>query len=604
MSRRSWLQGSPAAGRLNRAHRSLRAALATTALALALPAVAAAAPAAPTGLQVNATGPKQVALTWNASTTPNITGYTIYRGSTAIAIADLNSPNYVDTSSSLVNGTSYTYSVDAFDGSGHSTHATTVSGTPVAAAPSPLVGCSGTVALAPGHYTLGTNLTAAAGKPCFTFGTGSNLSLDCGGHSITQAGSSPNVIINGVDKFLFTNCNLSQTSSGGRLLVVNNGSYGAFLDNTFSSPTGSGNGGDSLDFQTSPHAVVGEINHGNTFTNAYVEANSSPYTYEGYNTFTDSGSTNGVASFLTRSNYSTAVGNSIDGGSPTSPSLDNGFQLNGPNTHMTVSSNTINHLYGTGIEPTDTMTYSHFDYNTISNAVYAGIGEYWDTDFHDNSVIGNQIDHVQHAFMFSVAWDHSDDGTPYHPSSYSVSNNLFSGNVWTYPSATTDPTSAIRWELSTEPDGSPLQLPISATGNVFTGNDFGPYTLASSFESSGATNVSSSTGNYCLSSVAIQCIGKPIITAGTAPSRNTDGSYALRAYVDPSGADTSSTAIQYGKTTSYGTTTSASQVLRGHPAQIGITTSVLSPATTYHYRAVVTNAYGLTIGPDQTFTTP
>ena len=75
-------------------------------------------PTAPGSLTATATGPATVALSWQASTdNVGVTGYTVYRGTTAVATVDGSTTSYTD--SGLTPGTQYSYTVTAFDGSGN-----------------------------------------------------------------------------------------------------------------------------------------------------------------------------------------------------------------------------------------------------------------------------------------------------------------------------------------------------------------------------------------------------------------------------------------------------------------------------------------------------
>ena len=70
-------------------------------------------PTAPGNLTATATGPATVALSWQASTdNVGVTGYTVYRGTTAVATVDGSTTSYTD--SGLTPGTQYSYTVTAF----------------------------------------------------------------------------------------------------------------------------------------------------------------------------------------------------------------------------------------------------------------------------------------------------------------------------------------------------------------------------------------------------------------------------------------------------------------------------------------------------------
>jgi fibronectin type 3 domain-containing protein len=75
---------------------------------------AAQAPAAPTNLAATATSGTSVNLTWTASTSPNVTGYNIYRGPAGGTLTKINSSGtspFTDTTA--VAGTAYDYAVTA-----------------------------------------------------------------------------------------------------------------------------------------------------------------------------------------------------------------------------------------------------------------------------------------------------------------------------------------------------------------------------------------------------------------------------------------------------------------------------------------------------------
>lgn len=99
---------------------------------------------------------------------------------------------------------------------------------------------------------------------------------------------------------------------------------------------------------------------------------------------------------------------------------------------------------------------------------------------------------------------------------------------------------------------------------------------------------------------------KPVVTAGAAPVRQSDGTYTLSANVNPAGLSTT-TQIWLGTSTSYtygpyGPTLSPTTT-PGTAQPISVLTdfTTLTPGVTYHYRAQATNSLGTTYGPDQTF---
>ena len=75
-------------------------------------------PTVPTGLSANVASPTQVDMNWNASTdNVGVAGYTVYRDGTSIATVSGSTLTYSDTSA--LSGSTYSYTVDAFDGGGN-----------------------------------------------------------------------------------------------------------------------------------------------------------------------------------------------------------------------------------------------------------------------------------------------------------------------------------------------------------------------------------------------------------------------------------------------------------------------------------------------------
>lgn len=94
--------------------------------------------------------------------------------------------------------------------------------------------------------------------------------------------------------------------------------------------------------------------------------------------------------------------------------------------------------------------------------------------------------------------------------------------------------------------------------------------------------------------------GVGAVTLAGAPSQT---QATVSASIDPAGTDTSYT-FQYGTTTAYGAQSGGGSIPGGTaPATETATLSRLAPGTTYHVRAVATNAAGTVYGPDATFTT-
>jgi len=107
-------------------------------------------PVPPTALTATAIASNHVNLTWTAATdNVGVTGYTIYRGGTAIGTVRGTTSGYADFSTSPF--ITYSYTVDAFDGAGnHSGQSTPASATtPAASGGDPMVMAVGDIACDP-----------------------------------------------------------------------------------------------------------------------------------------------------------------------------------------------------------------------------------------------------------------------------------------------------------------------------------------------------------------------------------------------------------------------------------------------------------------------
>jgi hypothetical protein len=74
------------------------------------------APAPPSNLQSASAATSRVALSWTASPTPDVTGYTVYRNGLPIGLAASDQTTFLDTTPQP--STTYVYTIDSFDGAG------------------------------------------------------------------------------------------------------------------------------------------------------------------------------------------------------------------------------------------------------------------------------------------------------------------------------------------------------------------------------------------------------------------------------------------------------------------------------------------------------
>lgn len=105
---------------------------------------------------------------------------------------------------------------------------------------------------------------------------------------------------------------------------------------------------------------------------------------------------------------------------------------------------------------------------------------------------------------------------------------------------------------------------------------------------------------------SIRCLNGPLPLAATDTAKTvTSTSVSLNGSVNPNGASTTVT-FEYGLTTSYGSTITATQSPASGSVPVNISTNLtgLTPGTTYHYRIKALNSGGTSYGADMSFTTP
>lgn len=113
-----------------------------------------------------------------------------------------------------------------------------------------------------------------------------------------------------------------------------------------------------------------------------------------------------------------------------------------------------------------------------------------------------------------------------------------------------------------------------------------------------------------LIAVALALYAPAAASAATKPTVRTGGvsnltptSATLNGRVNPNGAETTYF-FRYGTTVLYGTDTPATSVGAGtNGIAVSVPIAGLAPSTTYHYRLVAQNRFGITLGADRTFKT-
>ena len=76
--------------------------------------------APPTNLQATGSSPTEIDLTWNASTTPTVTGYHVFKDDGSQPFATVNAPSHAFEDLTVLPATTHHYMVTAFDANGES----------------------------------------------------------------------------------------------------------------------------------------------------------------------------------------------------------------------------------------------------------------------------------------------------------------------------------------------------------------------------------------------------------------------------------------------------------------------------------------------------
>jgi IPT/TIG domain len=142
--------------------------------------------------------------------------------------------------------------------------------------------------------------------------------------------------------------------------------------------------------------------------------------------------------------------------------------------------------------------------------------------------------------------------------------------------------------------------PVEVTAEVFglTANTTYHYKLSAT--NAGGVNVGSDETFQTLATV-----GSPPTALTAAASSVTRSSVTLNATVNPDGGEVYECKLEYGTTTSYGSSAACS-ALPGHgesPVAVSASVTGLTPNTTYHFRISATNPGGTSAGGDETFKT-
>jgi parallel beta-helix repeat protein len=290
-----------------------------------------------------------------------------------------------------------------------STNPTPVTPTPTPA-PSPtvnttLTSCASISASA--NYTVAADMGGNGTSACIQI-AGSNLVLDCAGHSVGALS-----VLQNLSNLTIKNCRL------GNILAISNGNNITIDHNTF------------VITGVRPAAAIYLV----TVNNSQITNNTIDGGYHGQD---------------------------LSGGGTDGPGADDGVVL-GDATNDLVSGNTISNVFDAGVEGVNHVSSCTISNNTITNAVFTGIGAYYCTAWTGNIISGNTVSQSLSFIEGFVLTRDLCSNFPNRPGQAVFVGNTITNNVMRNPIGNSQFGISL---LFTPPAGM-------ASGNSISGNDMG-----------------------------------------------------------------------------------------------------------------------------------
>lgn len=343
-----------------------------------------------------------------------------------------------------------------------------------------------------GSYVLSADLTQnTTSTPCIGGNGVSGISVDCAGHNIIYASGPALISFYRSPNFVVKNCHLTTT------IGANASANGTITGNTFSLAAGSGgsqsldDGGDTFTNNTITNGILLAYLSGNTITGNTISGDPT----------TTSADTSGIIQ-LQDSNNNTISGNHLDGGfhgslGQNGPGVDDGIMLINSSSNY-VSGNTMKNVFDCGIETISQTTGNHFLNNTITNAIYCGIGGWYWNSWLNNVVQGNTISGSK--FMFQLHVDTSYPlSAPERPAAFYFQGNQFISNQ--FPSGLTSNTNSAN--MNYDPQYLPAGVTATTGNNQFQSNNFGKFDTGPNLLPISA--IVDLGGNICSPSASLTC---------------------------------------------------------------------------------------------------
>jgi len=340
---------------------------------------------------------------------------------------------------------------------------------------------------ASGSYSLSGDLTGQ-GPNCVTISV-PNVTLDCAGHhvSIMAVENASNVTI--------SHCSIGGTvdapAPGGRLFTISKASQVTVRNCELDAVKVTVSQHVTFDsdhiIDQDPHSIAAISVVASSFVTV---SNSSIDHFVAYGISLGAGHDNIITN------------NIIDGALPGSTATgdrDDGVSLDGEQNDM-IAHNTIMNVPDAGIEGANAVTDTTIEGNTMQGIGFAGVGSYYETSWHRNTIRGNQVSGKTLFLEFENLPTSGNVNTPL-LTDIGFADNVIENNVSRVTGLSPGTgLNAICAIIHFEPNEDPV-LPIVVGNNVIRGNDFGAETLvvapASAFIDGGGNTCGPSTSFVC-----------------------------------------------------------------------------------------------------------
>jgi hypothetical protein len=353
----------------------------------------------------------------------------------------------------------------------------------------------------PGPYALTATVNGtlnSQNQNCLTI-SASNVSLDCGHHTIDVTGTGIALTIALAQNVTIKNCSITATGTGTMFGLAVYGTQNLTLTNntvTVNAPAGIGMVGDSsfnLTVSNSTFTVTNTNyyvmdldgvqqaqitnNHLTTYGGAfYIQDSSSNVTISG-NTIAD---TTGPADVtLADGSNNHVLGNHIDGGwkgdlaTWSEQGTDDGILL-ANETGDSIAGNTVTNVFDASLETVGPLVGTWITGNTFTSAGEAAMSSYWGTSWVGNRVTGNQGSNTPYIGLFF--WGGNSKPPWDTVTVVAFQDNVFDHNTLQSPSALPPvqdgrPNASMVVDFSTVNEtGGALPLSLAADSNAISNN--------------------------------------------------------------------------------------------------------------------------------------